>query len=822
MALGPTIVARFLADTRQLTGALDSAEAEGRSKLAGLGKAAAAMGTAFAVAGAVDFAGKAISQASDLEESISKVNQVFKAGGDEIVAWSKTAADSLGLSQGAALKAVGTFGNLAVSLGLPQAQATDMSQKLVELGADLGSFNNVPVDDALAALKSGLTGETEPLKAFGVNINDAALKAKALQLGLVSSTVDLNKLSSAQETSEKASRKAADALKQHGQNSVEFKDAARDSEQAQSALAAVMEGKVPASLTAAEKAQASYALIMEQTGLAQGDFARTSDGLANATKTAGAKFEELQASVGAKLLPVMTFLVSFLADTVIPAISGLFSAIGNSEAFQSFSSFITGTLVPAFQTAVEWIKQFVFPAVAQFFESTLVPALKSVADWLSRVAAPAVTDWFQNQLIPALQDVAKWITETLIPAVVEMGKAISESGAFQAFKTALEGVGPLIESIASFVTSTLLPALVSLAGWFNENKDVLAAILIAIGTALTLSVLPALITTFAVWVAGAVTAAGATLIAAAPWIILGAIIAGIALVIIKNWDTIMAAVTTAIDFIRPLFEFLLPIVTAPFRILMEIVQAVFPVIMGIIGGVISWVTNNWSTLFLILTLPIQTAVKIITFAWETIKEGVTAVWRWITDKWNAIGDAIRAAVDKVGGYINTMVDFLKKPMAAATEVFNWVSEKFQKLADFLRGLVSSIGDTAGRIADAIKKPINAVIDFWNGLQFNVPQVTLPSFDLPGIGQVGGGTIGGQTFDFPDIPKLAKGGVLTDPTLFLGGERGTEIVSPEDLLRAIVSEESGGRNYTMNVYPRTANVADVAQGFRRLEIMAGLP
>jgi hypothetical protein len=64
-------------------------------------------------------------------------------------------------------------------------------------------------------------------------------------------------------------------------------------------------------------------------------------------------------------------------------------------------------------------------------------------------------------------------------------------------------------------------------------------------------------------------------------------------------------------------------------------------------------------------------------------------------------------------------------------------------------------------------------------------------------------------------------VLTRPTLFVGGEAGTEIVSPEDLLRQIMREEGGGR-YTLNIYPRTADASDIAYGFRRLELLAGLP
>ena len=62
-------------------------------------------------------------------------------------------------------------------------------------------------------------------------------------------------------------------------------------------------------------------------------------------------------------------------------------------------------------------------------------------------------------------------------------------------------------------------------------------------------------------------------------------------------------------------------------------------------------------------------------------------------------------------------------------------------------------------------------------------------------------------------------MLTSATLFVGGEAGTEIVAPEDMLRAIMREEGGG-SYTLNIYPRRADTSDIAYGFRRLELMAG--
>ena len=102
-----------------------------------------------------------------------------------------------------------------------------MSTGLVQLAADLASFNNLNPEEVFLKLQSGIVGEVEPMRALGVNLSAAAVNAKALQMGLVNANGELT-------------------------------------EQA--------------------KIMARYALIMEQTGNAQGDFARTSDGLANSTR----------------------------------------------------------------------------------------------------------------------------------------------------------------------------------------------------------------------------------------------------------------------------------------------------------------------------------------------------------------------------------------------------------------------------------------------------------------------------------------------------------------------------------------------------------
>lgn len=206
----------------------------------------ATLGLTTPIAGAF---GVAIKSASDLNETISKSRVVFGESSKGLEAWASNAARDLGQSKQQALDAAGTFGNLFVALKIGQKPAAEMSRKLVGLASDLASFNNVDPAEALEALRSGLVGETEPLRKFGVNMDDASLHVEAVKLGLISTVKD--------------------------------------------------------ALTPAAKAQAAYALILEQTTTAQGDFARTSDGLANKSRIMRAELDDAVATMGTKLLPTM-------------------------------------------------------------------------------------------------------------------------------------------------------------------------------------------------------------------------------------------------------------------------------------------------------------------------------------------------------------------------------------------------------------------------------------------------------------------------------------------------------------------------------------
>lgn len=121
---------------------------------------------------------------SDLTEAENKTKEVFKNMSGDVLVWSETSLDKMGMARSTALDAVSLYGGMATAMGLTRKRATDMSKSLTELSIDLASFHNTSLDQASTALKSIFTGETETLKNYGIVMTEANLKAYALSQGI--------------------------------------------------------------------------------------------------------------------------------------------------------------------------------------------------------------------------------------------------------------------------------------------------------------------------------------------------------------------------------------------------------------------------------------------------------------------------------------------------------------------------------------------------------------------------------------------------------------------------------------------------------------
>ena len=181
-----------------------------------------------------------IKMASDFEESLNKTRVAFGESSSEVEAFAKTTLESFGIAEGSALEMASLFGDMATAMGLSQSEAAAMSQSLVGLAGDLASFKNIGIEQAQTALAGIFTGETESLKKLGIVITEANLK-------------------------------------QFGYNKT---------------------------MTQSEKIAVRYRAVIEQTRKAQGDFARTSDGVANSSRVLQESIKQLGQDFGTLLIPL--------------------------------------------------------------------------------------------------------------------------------------------------------------------------------------------------------------------------------------------------------------------------------------------------------------------------------------------------------------------------------------------------------------------------------------------------------------------------------------------------------------------------------------
>lgn len=244
-----------------------------------------------------------IEAATNLHEQLNKVKVVLGTEATHAVeAWADKAATGFGLAKDEALEFIGTFGALLRPLGVAQDQAGSISKTLTGLGADLASFYNTEVTDALQAIQSGLLGQARPLRRYGVALSEARVKAEAFATGLAKPTVSLEKVKIANTNVALAQGAYNTALAKHGKGSREAMSAQNALARANLALKAALAGN-KTELTDAQKVMARYQLIMKDTALAQGDFARTSGGLANQQRILHAQVRNLEEGVGQLLLP---------------------------------------------------------------------------------------------------------------------------------------------------------------------------------------------------------------------------------------------------------------------------------------------------------------------------------------------------------------------------------------------------------------------------------------------------------------------------------------------------------------------------------------
>lgn len=350
------------------------------------------------------FGATSIRAASDAAELQSAFNQTFGEMAASMNEWAETTGDAMGRSTQAMQRLANSYGLFFNNLPVAREEAARMSRTFAELTQDFASFHNLREEDAMGAFRSGLAGETEGLRRFGIDISAAAVETKALAMGLA-------------ETSKE--------------------------------------------LTEQDKILARYNLILDGTKNAQGDVARTSGGTANQLRSVNEAFDELQVKIGTKLLPAITPILTAMSNllnnfatlpssvqTGIVAIAGFTALLGPLALGLGFAATAFSGLTAA---ALPWIALGAGIAAAAYAIGQnwdrIGPALSETATML------------QTELGPVFVSTLNEIKETAIELWEgPFGEALRTAG------SNLKDLGATIGSVLGPVALATLRGFASLIG----------------------------------------------------------------------------------------------------------------------------------------------------------------------------------------------------------------------------------------------------------------------------------------------------------------------------------------------------------------------
>lgn len=247
-------------NTNGLTKSFDSMRKSMTRSLSGLKSFTRQILSAVGIVGGLYGTIRLLTNAVDISSKLAEVQNVvdvtFGNMASKVEDFAQTSIEQFGLSELSAKQFASRFQAMGVAMGFPTDKMSEMSIELTKLTADMASFYDVEQETVAQALASGImTGQTRPLRQYGLDLTQATLQEWALKNGL-------------------------DANIQ--------------------------------SMTQAEKTMLRYQYVMANTAAAQGDFARTANTWANQVRTLKQNFEQLGSTIGGVIINFLKPLVQSL------------------------------------------------------------------------------------------------------------------------------------------------------------------------------------------------------------------------------------------------------------------------------------------------------------------------------------------------------------------------------------------------------------------------------------------------------------------------------------------------------------------------------
>lgn len=742
-------------------------------KLGGVGGLAAKAG-AIAVTSGVAMAGafgvKALMAASDLNEQVSKVGVVFGDSAKVVTGFAQRMANDFGLPKTQILEAASGIGLVGKASGLAQGDAARLGTSMAGLAADASSFYNVPLEEALTAIQSGLVGEAEPLRRYGVLLSEAAVQQEAVRLGIA---------------------KAGDEL------------------------------------TEQQKVQARASLITKGMTDATGDLARTQDGLANRLREVQGRAMNFAADFGMKLIPlVLAGMDAFeaLAGWVGPKLGAAFDAV--RPVFERFVELL------GFAWDVIRSGDDVVGGLAEVFDAMLgntgktIPVFYELGDAVAAVMGYLRQAW---QLIDrGVELIGGW--GTVLKVVGGAIGALAGAAVLGALTAGLGALMGVVIALAGVLLSpvALIGALAAALVIAYQRSEAFREVVQAVAGFLTGTVLPAIgavVSSLTTDLGGAVqwaTQLWAPLVEAVThvWNVIQEVVT-VALAVLQAawgafgdelleavrivWDTVRQVVNAALDVVRGVIQTVLALINGDWGkawdSILQVLRGVWDAAWAVIEGatrMVGQLLEGWLSYVRLLWETAWGAVGgFFTGAWGAIQGAVSSGIGAMVGFFVGLPGRILGAIgDLAGAFVGFVADafvaFVKAEaegallvMREAAKIPGKILEGIGDLSrlligvagDLIGGLVKGIKDAAHRVIDAIK---DYVIDKLPGFVKKFLGISSPSKLFAGYGRnlmegmaLGIADASGLVFDqladasraVASVPfTLGDVGAVTDPAL----------------------------------------------------------
>lgn len=707
------------------------------------------------------FLGYAITKAGEYQEDLNLFTVSMGAYAEEAYNYAQKVSEVMGIDPAEWMRNQGVFNTIITGFGVAADKAAFMSKNLTQLGYDIASFYNINFSDAMQKVQSGIAGELEPLRRLGYDLSVARLQQEALNLGITKSV---------------------------------------------------------SAMTQAEKAQLRYYAMMTQVTQVQGDMARTLENPTNMLRVFKAQLEQVARSIGnlfipilTKVLPVMIAFAKALRE-IIAAIAALFGVTLQEPEWESgFSNAATGSgeiadnLSDATDSAKK-LKQY----LAGFDELNVMPQTADASsagglgglggsdlgidlpgyDFLKDAVSESIDKW-QKKLEPFVNFVKENLKQILITVgaigaaflawkigrsildFINYFKLLAANGVIKSVSGGLKTLGGIALTVAgavmmignAFDAWTNGVNVQNLTGMLTGLAAVVAGLALVAGT--TGAAIGALVggvallvvgikdwittgelgaSTFWMLEAGIVAVGAGLALLTGNWIpLVVAAVAGIGLAIYNYWDEIKAFFVGIANWfdenvIQPIVNVFAPIVgwiSEFFRGCWIIVQAVWQV------------ASEWFN-----TNVIQPIVGFFHGVWTDVSAFFTNLWNDIVAVWTPVAEWFNSKViQPITKFFSTAWETIKNAFQTA----------FTAIGNFAKSVFNGV---IGRVEAMVNRIIGAI----NGLISGFNRVVSWAANI-----IGANWSGLSLISTVSLPRLADGGFVDEGQLFIAREAGAEMV-----------------------------------------------